>query len=188
MNLRAFLFTGVLSVAVLVVPAGFAQEKLNPELNSLRPIDTDRDGNITREEWNRYFADKDENRDGILSKEEVEVGIREAPRVGPFPPDPAVDALFTKLDQDKDGMITQAEWTGSKRHFRHADADGDGKVSQQEFRSPKARFWNQLFEEMDTNADRIITSAEWLDTEDAFKRLDRDRDGVITGREFYKLW
>jgi len=183
MKLTVILFAAGLALCA----TGIAQEKLEPDdLNTLRPIDTDHDGFVTRDEWNRYFADNDTNRDGILSRQEV--GIPEKREIQPFPPDPAVDELFAKLDQDKDGMVTQTEWTGSKRHFQQTDANRDGQVSREEFRSPRARFWNQMFEEMDLNADRIIVRAEWLDTEEAFKRLDRDRDGVVTGREFYKLW
>jgi Ca2+-binding EF-hand superfamily protein len=172
-----------LSVAVL------AQEKLGPELNStdlLRRIDADHDGFVTRDEWNRFFADHDENKDGLLARQEL--GVQEPQERQPFPPDPAIDELFARLDQDKDGMVSQSEWTGSKRQFQRADADRDGRLSREEFRSPNARFWNQLFEDLDTNGDHIITRTEWLDTEEAFRRLDRDRDGVITGREFYKLW
>jgi Ca2+-binding EF-hand superfamily protein len=45
-----------------------------------------------------------------------------------------------------------------------------------------------LFENIDANRDLVISRQEWLDTEESFKRLDRDRDGVVTSREFYTLW
>ncbi len=168
---------------------GLAQQRLDPDLNPtdlVRRIDADRDGFITRDEWNRYFANNDENKDGMLSRDEA--AGKEGQERGGYPVDPAVDERFAKLDTDKDGTISAIEWKGTKRAFAHIDADRDGLITREEYRSPNARSWNEVFANMDVNRDRLITRSEWQDTDDAFKRLDRDRNGVLSEREFYKLW
>ncbi len=186
MKFRAILF--VLCLAFFSAAAA-AQQKLDadiPAADLLRSMDTDHNGAITREEWDRYFAQHDENKDGVLTREDF-LGS-DSQRTRTFALDPAVDELFDKLDQDKNGTIARTEWPGSAEFFEHIDADRDGQITREEFRSPNARSWNQLFENIDTNDDGMITRNEWLDTPEAFARLDRDRNGVISVKEFYKRW
>jgi Ca2+-binding EF-hand superfamily protein len=122
----------------------------------------------------------------MLSREEM--GIKESKEKAGATFDPAIDDLFARLDADKDGSISRQEWHGTEKAFKHIDADGNDSLSREEFRSPNARAWNEVFKDIDVNKDELITRGEWLDTEEAFKRLDRDHNGVITEREFYKLW
>jgi Ca2+-binding EF-hand superfamily protein len=180
-------FKGILFGIGLALSAslGMAQQRLDTATTPaefLRQIDTDRDGFITKEEWNRFFVDHDENKDGMLSREDAGVAENTGRATNL---DPAVDGVFDRLDGDKDGVIARAEWHGTERALRLIDADGNGVLSREEFRSPNARSWNVTFKDIDVNQDGMITRNEWLDTEEAFKRLDRDRNGTVTEREFY---
>jgi Ca2+-binding EF-hand superfamily protein len=186
MKFRALLLGISLAVSASI---GLAQQRLDSAVSAaelIRQIDTDRDGFITKEEWNRFFADHDDNKDGMLTREEA--GVKDSQDRSANTVDPAVDDLFAKLDADSDGSISKTEWKGTERAFKLADANGNGLISKEEFRSPNSRFWNLAFKDVDINKDGVITRNEWLDTEDSFKRLDRDRNGVVSEREFYKLW
>jgi Ca2+-binding EF-hand superfamily protein len=177
----------VLLGIVLCSPAA-AQVRLTPDEDTaelLRRIDSDRDGYVTREEWNRFFADHDDNRDGILSLEEMRIREGESRQAEL---EQALEDAFSRLDGNKDNQVSTGEWPGTQKYFKRVDANLDGTVTREEFRSPNARYWNELFENIDANRDLVISRQEWLDTEESFKRLDRDRDGVVTSREFYTLW
>jgi Ca2+-binding EF-hand superfamily protein len=178
-----FIALGILTC----IPAA-AQARLTPGEDTadlLRRIDRDRDGYVTRDEWNRFFADHDDNRDGILSLDEMRLREGESRQAEL---EQALEDAFNRLDANKDNQIPVSEWPGTQKYFKRIDSNVDGILSREEFRSPKARYWNELFENLDPNRDLVISRAEWLDTEESFKRLDRDRDGVVTGREFYTLW
>jgi Ca2+-binding EF-hand superfamily protein len=155
----------------------------NAEL--LKRIDTDDDGYVTRDEWDRFFADHDDNRDGILSATEMQP--READKRRQET-DPGVEEAFNRLDTNKDNLVAEAEWMGGPEYFRRVDANLDGAISREEFRSRNARYWNEPFENIDTNRDRVITRAEWLDADESFRKLDRDRNGLLNRREFYTRW
>jgi Ca2+-binding EF-hand superfamily protein len=164
----------------------FAQLGSGDSAELLKRIDTDGDGYVTRDEWNRFFADHDDNRDGILSISEME--IPEASEKKRQESDPGVEEVFNRLDANKDNLIVEAEWSGSPEYFRQIDANLDAGISREEFRSRNARYWNEPFENIDTNKDRVITRAEWLDSDEYFKKLDRDRNGLLNRREFYTRW
>ena len=99
----------------------------------------------------RMFERFDENKDGVVSLEEV---LKTA------------DARFDQIDADKNGVVDKTEIDGffakfappqAAQHFlaRH-DLDGDGKVTKAEFENPmKKRF--ALF---DRNDDGKVTREE----------------------------
>ncbi|MDR1726664.1 MAG: hypothetical protein LBT74_01825 [Acidobacteriota bacterium] len=93
--------------------------------------------------------------------------------------------FFARIDADESGKIEVAEWPGRKKAFRLLDVNRDGGVTFVEFQSRKARFWNQVFENIDLDGNRMITRDEWMDVSSGFDRLDRDKNGIIDRSEFY---
>jgi Ca2+-binding EF-hand superfamily protein len=159
--------------------AGFDTRQL------LQEIDADRDGVITRDEWERFFQDHDDNKDGHLTAEEMQPAGRQGESDEAVNPDYARETAFHRLDANKDDVMKRNEWPGNDRLFKRMDANRDGVISLEEFLSRNGRYWNVLFEDLDFNGDGIITRNEWLDSEVAFRRLDHDRNGVIDRFEFY---
>lgn len=113
-----------------------------------------------------------------------------------------MDAEFSRLDGDGNGMIVPAEIAQSQRAavqaqaleqnrtiFARLDADGDGALTQQEF----AKLVNveavavdpaPLMNQFDSDGDGIITLVEYrIGTQANFDRIDTDRDGIATDVE-----
>ena len=152
----------------------------------LRAIDSDQDGVITHDEWQRFFRDHDNNKDDRLTLDELQPS--EASKgAGDETLNPDSERLkaFDRLDVNNDDGIERNEWPGNDRTFNRMDANHDGVVDREEFLSRNARFWTLQFEDLDFNADSIITRSEWLDSSVAFDRLDHDHNGVVDRFEFY---
>ncbi|MBN2337453.1 MAG: hypothetical protein JXP48_02840 [Acidobacteria bacterium] len=130
---------------------------------------------------------------GDEAREEVAAGGTAADGGGggdvPGAEEPAAarEEAFDRLDGDRSGTLERMEWPGRNQSFQYLDTDHDGVLNRQEFLSRKALWWNRVFEDLDFNANRLIDRSEWLDAEEAFERLDRNRDGQIESREFYHL-
>jgi Ca2+-binding EF-hand superfamily protein len=151
----------------------------------LRLMDTNRDGAISLNEWEKFFFDHDTDADTRLSQEEIRAFSSRTSGESDQDPDAARLAAFDRLDADKNGGIDLAEWPGNKKDFQLFDADRNRLLSREEFMSRKARWWNETFENLDFDKNKIITRSEWLDSKESFDRLDRDHNGVIDRIEFY---
>ena len=92
---------------------------------------------------------------------------------------------FNRFDVNGKGYITDKDWPGRNRAFRLMDANNDGRVTLEEFQSLGNRWLNRTFENLDLDGNRAITRNEWMDIEDDFDRLDRDKNGMIQRHEFY---
>ena len=111
------------------------------------------------------------------------------------------------MDQDRDGVITRSEWRGSTQSFDVHDWNRDGVLSGDEVR-PGARRqqpwpddpgdsaahdsqlsdWTpERFDDLDHNRDGRITRDEWHFDAELFRRVDSDRNGSISRREFLGL-
>jgi hypothetical protein len=151
----------------------------------LKRLDTDRDGYLTRNEWERFFDDHDTNADGRLSQDEVQPNSRREENEEALRPDQGRLMAFERLDANKNDAIESSEWPGREEAFRNMDANHDGSLSREEFLSRNGRYWNEKFENLDFNGDKLITRSEWLDSDLSFDRLDRDHNGVVERHEYY---
>jgi Ca2+-binding EF-hand superfamily protein len=150
-----------------------------------RLVDADQDGFITQDEWQRVFANHDENGDNRLSKKEIESISVEGTSQGMPDPNQGRLAAFERLDLNRNNVIDSSEWPGEDKGFSYLDANQNGSLSREEFLSQNGRFWNQPFESLDFDANGIIVRSEWLDSDESFDRIDRDGNGVLERREFY---
>ena len=156
-------------------------------------MDTNRDGVISRKEWNgsdRSFRVHDWNGDGILSGDEVRPGARRqnanedefdyAEREYPF--DDWTARGFSALDHNNDNRITRDEWHFDVETFRRADNNRDGALSRAEFLGENNQDDDRgdRFDYLDANNDGRISRAEWHGTAERFDALDDNHDGMLT--------
>jgi Ca2+-binding EF-hand superfamily protein len=114
---------------------------------------------------------------------------------------------FRAMDQDRDGVITQAEWRGSRQSFDVHDWNRDGVLSGDEVRpgarrqqpwpddpggngTPDSQLndWTpERFRDLDHDRDGRIARNEWHFDMELFRRVDSDSDGSISRREFLGL-
>lgn len=115
-------------------------------LMRFRAMDVNHDGIITRSEWRgnaRAFDRRDINADGVLSGSEVwpaegpqgvpaqAAGTAEAPDRGA-----PVDMLarsFAQADDNRDGIISRAEWRSDPATFSRVDVNGDSVITRPEY-------------------------------------------------------
>lgn len=152
----------------------------------LRRLDADRNGFISRREWEDFFTALDQDKDGRLAPEEIEANFNKPDAEEGMGPDYGRLAAFERLDVNRNNAIDVSEWPGRRDNFDVIDANRDQMLSQEEFLSRNARYWNQKFENLDFNGDNVITRSEWLDSKASFDWLDSDNNGVIERREFYR--
>jgi Ca2+-binding EF-hand superfamily protein len=161
----------------------------------LQEVDKDHDGRISRQEAQGELRDEfdpiDTDKDGFLSRDEL---LRAAER--PAPPaaadqgvgEPADRAAreFGRYDKNHDGFLTPDEMPAPLRDaLMRADADQDGRLSLEEFRRGLAALEDPR-RPSDWIVDRIETAKadprSRRDLQQAYKILrgvDTNRDGVL---------
>lgn len=119
------------------------------------------------------FERLDTNRDGIVTREEVEA-TRAARRAE------AQDRRFAMVDADKNGSISRAEFDGAIATRSERRAERGGKRWKRGGRGgPEA-----MLARADTNSDGRLTLAEALARPMArFETADTNRDGTLTPEE-----
>lgn len=109
------------------------------------------------------FASMDANKDGSLSKTELEAHQR---RIALAAATRQAQARFTQIDADRNGQISPAE-------FSKASVGTAAPVDA-----------SQVMARLDANADSKVTSLEHrVLTLATFDRIDADKDGVLTPAE-----
>lgn len=155
-------------------------------------MDTNRDGEISREEWrgsDRSFQNHDWNGDGKLAGNEVTPGGQ---RQGNWEqadhvPNRAeryvswTQAGFNNLDHNRDRRISSNEWHFDTETFRRVDRNRDGAVTQEEFLGQDYDDdRGDSFDDIDFNNNGRVERSEWHGSAAAFNQLDRNRDGVLS--------
>ena len=148
--------------------------------NQFAEMDQNGDGVITRAEWRgtaQAFDMADWNNDGRLSGDEVRTGAAQ----------PNAGMRFAEMDQNRDGMISRAEWRGNAQSFGQHDWNGDGRLSGEEVRvgaRPQYEWTEVTFRRFDRNRDNYLSGTEWRYEPDDFLQVDRNRDDRISLAEF----
>ncbi|WP_374651454.1 EF-hand domain-containing protein [Dongia sp.] len=99
----------------------------------LKHFDQNNDGKVTEAEWPKKgrmtFAEMDANKDGVVTADEL--GKMRKPHDGKGGPD-GKDHM-ARLDTDKDGKVSAAEWsTQAEKIFVRLDDNKDGKIAKDE--------------------------------------------------------
>jgi Ca2+-binding EF-hand superfamily protein len=147
-------------------------------------MDANKDGKLTRAEVDagsqRLFERIDANKDGEVTHEEAEAGavaIRNEERA----------ARFKQLDANGDGRLTLEESKLPQRFFEKLDKNTDHALSLEEFSAMPdfgARHREFEFAQADKNHDGKVTKAEAADAaKERFDKVDTNHDGVITRDE-----
>lgn len=90
------------------------------------------------------------------------------------------DVPFDSWDADKDGKVQQNEWQGPRSLFDRLDLDRDAAVGKNEVLRYKKRVTGDDFvQRFDLDGDGKVTLVEFGGPADAFRRADRNGDGVI---------
>ena len=142
--MRRFSLLAVLAMSFIVSGIAIGQQQAQPAPQVQEPVqgkeprrgrmgmnfDADKDGRISREEWQRnmVFDRLDANRDGFLTQDELRTNARKQRGAGPDRVGPK------RMDDNGDGQISQSEWKGQPERFTSLDANGDGVLTRDEFR------------------------------------------------------
>lgn len=119
--------------------------------------------------------------------------------------DEAARTRFTRMDSDKNGILSQEEFHNyiKLRRMEHKakklelmDSNKDGKVSESEYVTYKAENAKRKFAQMDKDKDGNLTAEEMKSCgkrrhgkgKYIFKRMDQNGDGQVTREESYAAW
>ncbi len=106
--------------------------------------------------------------------------------------DSGCEGLWSLMDADQDGLITQDEW---QQVFANHDENGDNRLSKSEIESiavegdgAEVSDSNQerleAFNRLDVNRNNVIDSSEWPGKDEAFSYLDANQSGSLNREEF----
>jgi len=104
--------------------------------NQFRNLDRNRDGWITRKEWNMSSAEfnrLDTNRDNRISANEFDAAAGASL--------PRANDRFSNADMNRDGWLTRNEWSWGTEWFDRVDTNRDNRISRAEF-DAAARYFN----------------------------------------------
>jgi Ca2+-binding EF-hand superfamily protein len=186
--------------AILCLVLGSALAAQDKELREVFDrYDRDRDGIVAAAEFPgspAQFAALDADRDGKVTFAEFKVSptaralLRArnrdagAPRARTAPADLAARRLahLGRWDQDADGRVTRAEWSGSELAFATLDIDGNGVLDARDRAAAPA-----VADPVDGLREILARFKTYLPEPAAtIARLDRDKDGVLTQAELGK--
>jgi len=113
-------------------------------------------------------------------------------RPGIFETDFGYEGLWSLMDADQDGLVTQDEW---QRIFANHDKNGDNRLSKSEMQSipiqgsgPEMNASDQgrleAFSRLDVNRNNVVDSSEWPGKDEVFSYLDANQNGSLSREEF----
>lgn len=102
-------------------------------------------------------------------------GDPDAPGEASKTAEPRFSGRLERMDADKDGTISKAEFTGGAEEFARIDVDGDGAITPHEAAETPSLFavLADSLDQWDSNGDGVLSMEEW---DSVFNRLDADAD------------
>lgn len=153
--------------------------------DTFEDLDRDNNGRLSRGEWTTdrlAFHQVDRNGDNFISRGEfLNANITY---------DPYDVADFNELDDDGSGRIERREWTGTAATFNRLDLNRDNALTRSELaandvvRADEGAWTRDDFAAIDDNNNGVLSRLEWRNDFGQFNDYDRNRDGVITRREY----
>ena len=161
-------------------------------------FDKNKDGIIQKAEYpgdQVKFREFDRNKDDALSLEEtMAMAEEEIADIRKKMKSPDRYEFLTLFDSDHDNNVSLDEYDGPMDTFKKYDKNDDGVVTYDELYPEKMmERMNKKYEDMgpkpedltmietmDKNKDGKVSRDEFKGTDDAWKRLDRNSDGVVT--------
>ena len=99
------------------------------------------------------------------------------------------EKTLERLDTDRNGVISPGEWQGSRESFDRFDRNLDGAVTQAELNEGKQKHKDKSLkgkQRLDRDGNGVVTPGEWNGSDESFRRLDTNDDGVLSGTELHR--
>jgi len=147
----------------------------------------DKNSVVTKKEFMDCFAEffkmVDENKDGAVTREEYDAVVKKAREAQ----ENRLSEEFKRMDRDGDGKLSEAEWANSQ--FKEADKNKDNAVTLSEFIQTRMKGFFVIFipggfRAADANRDgKVILEEQMKRVELVFKDFDENGDGAITAAD-----
>lgn len=144
----------------------------NPYVERFQKLDSNKDGYVTPAEWpleRTKFDLVDRNNDGRLSRAELLT-----PNVVR---DPSVNDRLQQVDTNRDGRLSREE----RERGRLVNQARDTENVWNPHSTPREQ---NRFRDLDRNRDNRLSRPELTGAGARFDRLDRNKDGVVSPREW----
>ncbi len=163
----------------------------------MQDLDHDRDGKVSAAEFvlpERLWRLFDRDRDDFVKADELpRPGEGRGPGGRRFEglEIRSVEEALSRMDSNKDGELTAAEWKAPRPFFDRFDGDKDGKLTRTELEtgiekgkaSGLIREPDDFLTRHDKNKDGKVTREEFAGPAEAFDRADTNGDGAITAAD-----
>jgi Ca2+-binding EF-hand superfamily protein len=154
------------------------ERNLNWTRANFSSLDHNRDNRLSSNEWHfdmETFRRVDWDRNDSISIQEF---LGEGA-------DDMRDDSFDNMDWNNNGRVERAEWYGGNAEFTRLDRNRDGVLSRFEVVGAQNSFdtWDQ-FNNLDYDRNGNLSRAEWHWSNASFTVRDRNRDGMISRNEF----
>ena len=186
-----------------------SKELLLRRFDALSRTDLNRDGKVTRDEWNGTevaFLELDLDGNGVLDKRDRTEAAAEAPPPAEEMPEPkgeipSLDEWMKRFDKDGNAVLSNKEITDKwlRAAMPFFDKDGDGSLAETELRELLAEAMRRRqqadarrqrpqpyevpFDAWDKDDDEKVRQNEWMGPLGLFAQIDADRDAAVSRDE-----